>query len=207
MVWLASCFFPVMGKGSSVSPIMTVVITGTGAWPFISALFLLTTSVVLILSLTLLTVSITFSWVFRTSNIRIVFTSSPFSNSSHFSNPQPLALELWLLYTHIWLTSWDWLTCQWSCPWRKTVPPFFNNHYLPVALHQGAGLWALPHSTLACQLVLSVFKSCLGNPIVEISWVRLPYLKGHYQSRCPVPVLRLSVFRSPLPQWFSEPYV
>lgn len=72
-------FSPVMGKDSSVSPTMTVVITRAGACPFVLALFLLTISVVLILSLTLLTVSITFNWVFRTSNIRIVFPSSPFS--------------------------------------------------------------------------------------------------------------------------------
>lgn len=56
-------FFPVMGKDSSVSPTMTVVITRAGACPFILALFLLTISVVLILSLTLLTVGLTFNWV------------------------------------------------------------------------------------------------------------------------------------------------
>lgn len=59
-------------------------------------------------------------------------------------------------------------------PWRKQILPLVQ----PLIVCSLLSRWGLPSEIappmLACHLVLSLFRSCFGNCLVEVSWVRLP---------------------------------
>lgn len=51
---------------------------------------------------------------------------------------------------------------------QKDDVPFISNYKLPIALHLEVGPGEIFPSTLAYHLELSIFRSSLGNHVVEI---------------------------------------
>ena len=81
-------------------------------------------------------------------------------------------------YIILGLTSWYWITNEGAYPWVTRIHSL-SSCQLPKALYLGESIWVFPPSTLACQLALSLIRSCLGSPIIEISWVSFPSHTKH----------------------------
>lgn len=97
-------------------------------------------------------------------------------------------------------------TYQGAWLWRKWILPL--SEVINCLQLFWWGLVTFPTSTLVCQLVLSLCRSCVGNCIVETSWMQLLYCiqKILSSSRYTEP-LGLTIFPPILPMMLPEPQV
>lgn len=70
------------------------------------------------------------------------------------------------------MSTWHWITFQGF--FIQNYSPSLSCYQLPVSLPLGVELVEFLPSTLANQAVLSLGRSCVGNHIVEMSWVQHP---------------------------------
>jgi hypothetical protein len=97
---------------------------------------------------------------------------SPFPPTSTMYLPLPLQFMMSFftyycaVHIHLGLSTWDWITYWGAWSWRKLI-------LFPVSFYLGLGHYEIYPSALACKLLLSLCRSCLGNHIARILWGKL----------------------------------
>lgn len=77
-----------------------------------------------------------------------------------------------LIYTCLSMTTWDWITYQGACCWRRLI--LSRQPLIACSSFRVGALWDFSLFTLACQLVLSLWRSIFGGILLRFHECSFP---------------------------------